>query len=73
MRSHSPACSERSLFGGIIFIVIGAAFLVANLGWSLPVLLRIWWPVIPIVIGALNVFAFAWRGRRGGRPYTDFA
>jgi Domain of unknown function (DUF5668) len=73
MRSGFPACSGRSLFRGIFFILIGTAFLLANLGWPLAALIKTWWPLIPIALGAANLLAYAWRGRRDGRPYNDFA
>jgi LiaI-LiaF-like transmembrane region len=73
MRWRSSACTVRNLFRGVLFIVIGTFFLLANLGWSLPAMIKVWWPVIPIVLGAANVAAYAWRGPRNGRPYSDFA
>jgi cytochrome c biogenesis protein CcdA len=42
-------------FAAIVLIVLGAAFLLNNLGllnFSLTEVLRVWWPVVLIVIGA---------------------
>lgn len=43
----------RSRTCAIIFIIVGALLLMANLGWipELRPLLRQWWPLILIVIG----------------------
>jgi hypothetical protein len=73
MRSHLPPCMGLSLFSGIMFLVIGSVFLLANLGWTLPAVIKVWWPVVPMVLGALSLLRYAWRGPRGGRPYRDFA
>jgi cytochrome c biogenesis protein CcdA len=42
-------------FAAIVLIVLGAAFLLNNLGllnFSLTEVLRVWWPVVLIAIGA---------------------
>jgi cytochrome c biogenesis protein CcdA len=42
-------------FAAIVLTVLGAAFLLNNLGllnFSLTEVLRVWWPVVLIVIGA---------------------
>jgi hypothetical protein len=43
----------RTNVGAIILIVIGAVFLASNLGYvpHLGELLRVWWPLILILIG----------------------
>lgn len=42
-------------FAAIVLIVLGAAFLLNNLGlfnFSLTEVLRVWWPVVLIAVGA---------------------
>ena len=43
----------RSTVGAVVLIVLGALFLASNLGYvpRLGELLRVWWPLILIVIG----------------------
>lgn len=43
----------RSNVGAIVLIVLGAVFLASNLGYvpRLGELLRVWWPLILIVVG----------------------
>ena len=45
----------RSRTGALILIVVGAFFLVSNLGWvpQLGPLLHQWWPLILIIVGIL--------------------
>lgn len=45
----------RSRTGALILIIVGALFLLSNLGWipQLGPLLRQWWPLILIVIGVV--------------------
>jgi Domain of unknown function (DUF5668) len=44
----------RGNFAALVLILVGTAFLVSNLGWlnfSILEVLRVWWPVILIVLG----------------------
>ncbi|MBS7806380.1 DUF5668 domain-containing protein [Variovorax sp. PCZ-1] len=44
----------RGNFAALVLILVGAAFLVSNLGWlnfSMLEVLRVWWPVVLIVLG----------------------
>jgi hypothetical protein len=45
----------RSRTGAIVLIIVGALFLLSNLGYiaQLGPLLRQWWPLILIVIGVI--------------------
>jgi Domain of unknown function (DUF5668) len=46
-------------FAALVLVVVGAAFLASNLGWlnfSVLEVLRIWWPVVLIVIGLAMFF-----------------
>ena len=45
----------RSRTGALILIVVGALFLLSNLGWipQIGPLLRQWWPLILIIVGIL--------------------
>jgi hypothetical protein len=45
----------RSRTCAVILIIVGALFLVSNLGWipQIGPLLRQWWPLILIVVGVL--------------------
>ena len=45
----------KSRFNGLLLIIVGAVALAHNLGYlhvNLTHLMRIWWPVIPILVGA---------------------
>lgn len=44
----------RGNFAALVLILVGVAFLVSNLGWlnfSMLEVLRVWWPVVLIVLG----------------------
>ncbi len=44
----------RGNFAALVLILLGAAFLASNLGWlnfSVLEVLRVWWPVVLIVLG----------------------
>jgi hypothetical protein len=45
--------SGRSRTGALILILVGAVFLLSNLGWipQIGPLLRQWWPLILIIVG----------------------
>ena len=45
----------RSRTGAFVLIIVGALFLLSNLGWipQLGPFLRQWWPLILIIIGVL--------------------
>ena len=45
----------RSRTGAVILIIVGALFLLSNLGWipQIGPLLRQWWPLILIIVGVL--------------------
>jgi hypothetical protein len=45
----------RSRTGALILIVVGALFLVSNLGWlpQLGPLFHRWWPLILIIVGVV--------------------
>jgi hypothetical protein len=45
----------RSRTGALVLIIVGALFLLSNLGWipQLGPLLHQWWPLLLIVIGLL--------------------
>jgi hypothetical protein len=62
-------CSESSLSRGIVLLLVGSAFLMANLGVFPGTMVRIWWPLLVIAIGVIKMFA--WRNR-SRRPYSDF-
>jgi lia operon protein LiaF len=49
---------QESLFWGIVLLLIGAVFLISNLGVDIDVweVLGDYWPVILIVIGAKNIW-----------------
>jgi hypothetical protein len=63
-------CSEGSLARGIILLLVGSAFLMANLGVLSFGFVRTWWPLLLIAIGLIRLLAWRPRGRR---PYNDFA
>jgi hypothetical protein len=61
--------SNRSLFWGGLLIVLGAVWLVDNLGlghFDLGTAIALWWPVIPIYFGVAGL-ATALSGRGGRR------
>jgi Domain of unknown function (DUF5668) len=44
----------RGNFAALVLILVGVAFLASNLGWlnfSMLEVLRVWWPVVLIVLG----------------------
>lgn len=45
----------RSRICAVILIIVGTLFLLSNLGWipEIRPLLRQWWPLILIIVGAL--------------------
>jgi hypothetical protein len=49
---------QESLFWGIVLLLIGAVFLISNLGVDIDVwdVLGDYWPVILIAIGAKNIW-----------------
>ena len=63
-------CGESSLRRGIILLLIGTVFLMANLGVFPENFVRTWWPLLLIAIGLIRMFG--WRNRGRG-PYNDFA
>jgi hypothetical protein len=73
MRRGVSGGARHALLRGITFVVIGTAFLLFNLGLLHSEVVRVWWPVLPIAVGAANLLAYVWRGPRGGGPYSDFA
>ena len=55
----------------IFLLLAGTIFLLFNLGVWNSDLLRTWWPLLFILVGAVKLLG---RGRyRSRRPYTDFA
>jgi hypothetical protein len=70
MRRYSNCGAGRSVFAGLTVLVIGTVYLLFNFGIWQSEVLRIWWPLLLIVIGAAKVFGWWYRPRR---PYSDFA
>jgi hypothetical protein len=48
---------QKSIIGAVILIVLGALFLLSNLGWipNLGPLFAKWWPLILIIIGVSSL------------------
>jgi len=55
----------RLLFG-LLLLGFGAALLVRNLGFEIPVSIRRLWPVVLLVLGAARMLQGSSDGRRGG-------
>jgi hypothetical protein len=73
MRSqYSGGCfSGRGLVGGFFILVLGTVFLLLNLGVLFTPFVRIWWPVLLIILGTVKLLHWLW-WRRPERPYRDF-
>jgi len=73
MRSqYSGTCfGGPSLVGGFVILVVGTVFLLVNLGVLHAPFVRMWWPVLLIVLGTVKLLHWLW-WRRPGRPYRDF-
>ncbi len=63
---------RRSIFGPIVLILVGVAFLLTNmhiismprLGW----LFAIWWPLLLIVLGLIRIIEYSVARSQGGPP-----
>jgi hypothetical protein len=62
---------SRGLVGGFVILVVGTVFLLVNLGVLHAPFVRIWWPVLLIVLGTIKLVHWLW-SRHPGRPYRDF-
>jgi Domain of unknown function (DUF5668) len=70
-RWEGRACIGRRFIAGFALLSIGTIVLLMNLGIVESNLLRTWWPLALIALGAAKLFI-----RRGWyrlrKPYTDF-
>ena len=56
----------------IFLLFAGTIFLLFNLGVLHSEILRTWWPLLFILVGAVKLLGRGWRYRTRP-PYTDFA
>jgi hypothetical protein len=70
----SRARTGRGFTGGLVLLLMGGIFLLANLGVFQPHLLHVWWPLLLIVAGVAKVIGYGYtRLDRVRKPYSDFA
>ena len=71
--SDSRAYTGRGLTGGLVLLLLGGIFLLANLGVFQLHLLHVWWPLLLIIAGVAKVIGYGYtRLDRPRRPYSDF-
>jgi hypothetical protein len=72
--SDSRTYAGRGFAGGLVLLLMGSIFLLANLGVFQSHLLHVWWPVLLIVVGVAKVIGYGYtRFDRPRKPYSDFA
>jgi Domain of unknown function (DUF5668) len=70
----SRACAGRGFTGGLVLLLMGGIFLLANLGVFQSHLLHVWWPLLLIVVGVAKVIAYGYTQLdRPRKRYSDFA
>jgi hypothetical protein len=73
MRLHlqSHACTGSMIIRGFVLLSLGTVFLLVNLGFLESDLVRTWWPLLVIALGAIKLF-FAATAHEPRKPYNDF-
>jgi len=69
---HARTYASGGLAVGMLLLLVGTGFLLLNLGLLRSDILRVWWPLLPILIGGLKLFHRGWQYRLR-KPYSDFA
>jgi len=73
-KSDSTAWAGKGFTGGLVLLLMGGIFLLANLGVFQSHLLHVWWPLLLIVAGVAKVIGYGHtRLDRPRKPYSDFA